>query len=356
MANHLVIMAGGIGSRFWPLSNQDCPKQFIDIMQCGRTMIQQTLDRFQGIIDIKNVWVVTNEKYSHYVQEQLKGINAQHILLEPCMRNTAPCIAYASWKIKKEDPDAVIIVSPSDHFVGDISSFRKAVNKGLSFVTPSKRILTLGIKPSKPETGYGYIQQGQEEEEGIYGLCAFKEKPDYETALRYISIGGYSWNSGIFMWSVDTITQEIRQYAPEIASKMSEIDESLFTEKEQEIVNKIFPQCPKISIDYAVMEHTALAYVMPVEFGWSDLGTWGSLYNLSQHDNQGNTLKQGHTLCIETENCVIQFQEDKKAIIQGLKDYIVAEKGNDILICQKAKEQEITHWLEVINKDENSTN
>ena len=153
MANHLVIMAGGIGSRFWPLSNQDCPKQFIDIMQCGRTMIQQTLDRFQGIIDIKNVWVVTNEKYSHYVQEQLKGINAQHILLEPCMRNTAPCIAYASWKIKKEDPDAVIIVSPSDHFVGDISSFRKAVNKGLSFVTSTKRILTLGIKPSKLKQG-----------------------------------------------------------------------------------------------------------------------------------------------------------------------------------------------------------
>lgn len=347
MAKHLVIMAGGIGSRFWPMSTPQHPKQFIDITGCGRTMIQQSFDRFDGIIDIDHVWVVTSANYKDLVTEQLKGINPQHILLEPCMRNTAPCVAYVSWKIQKEDPEALIVVAPSDHLVLNVSAFQETIRKGLDFVAVGNRILTLGMTPSRPETGYGYIEQDEELSSvpsGIFKLRAFREKPDLPTAIEYLNKGGFTWNSGMFLWSVTTILREIRQYAPQIADIMDQMADSFFTSEEQTVVNKLFPTCEKISIDYAVMEKTQLAYVLPSEFGWSDLGTWGSLHTLTVHDEDENAIIGDGVKLVEAEGNMIKMPNGKQVVIQGLKNYIVSEHNGTLLICQLSEEQRIKDW------------
>lgn len=346
MARHLVIMAGGIGSRFWPMSTPQHPKQFIDITSCGHTMIQQTFDRFEGIIDIEHVWVVTSANYKGFVQEQLSGINPQHILLEPCMRNTAPCVAYVSWKIQKEDPEALVVVAPSDHLVLNVPAFQESIRKGLDFVAAGNRILTLGMTPTRPETGYGYIEQGSEEGNGIYKLAAFREKPNLSTAIEYLQKGGFTWNSGMFLWSVSTIVSELRQHAPQIAGVMDQMSGSFFTENEQSVVNDLFPTCEKISIDYAVMEKTQLAYVLPSEFGWSDLGTWGSLHTLTQQDAQGNAAIGDSVKLVEAEGNMIKMPNGKQVVIQGLKNCIVSEHNGTLLICQLSEEQRIKDWHE----------
>lgn len=344
MARHLVIMAGGIGSRFWPMSTSLCPKQFLDITGQGKTMIQQTFERYAGIIDIEHLWVVTSKDYKELVMEQLQGINPQHVLLEPCMRNTAPCIAYVSWKIKKEDPEAVFVVAPSDHLVLKESTFRNYISEGLNFVSSHNCILTMGMQPSRPDTGYGYIEQGEKSIEGIYKLKSFREKPDLKTAIAYLQQGGFTWNSGMFLWPVETIVSELRKHTPEIASIMDKIEPAMFTEKEQDIVNELFPQCPKISIDYAVMEKTALAYVMPAEYGWSDVGTWGSLHTLTPHDENENAVIGNGVKMVESNGCMVRMPKDKQVVIQGLKDCIVAEHNNVLLICQLSEEQRIKEW------------
>jgi len=344
MAKHLVIMAGGIGSRFWPMSTPECPKQFLDITGKGRTMIQQTFDRYAGIIDVDHLWVVTSKNYKALVSEQLQGINPQHILLEPCMRNTAPCIAYVSWKIKKEDPDAVVVVAPSDHLVLKENVFREYVRKGLEFVGSWETILTMGMQPSRPDTGYGYIEQGEATTEGIFKLLSFREKPDYMTALNYVMKGRYTWNSGMFLWSVDTIVEEMRRLAPDIARIMDEMEPAMFTSHEQEVVDEKFPQCEKISIDYAVMEKTDKAYVMPAEFGWSDVGTWGSLHTLLSQDEYQNAVIGDCVKMVESEGCMVRMPKDKQVVIQGLKDCIIAEHDNVLLICQLKEEQRIKEW------------
>lgn len=344
MAKHLVIMAGGIGSRFWPMSTPQCPKQFLDITGMGRTMIQQTFDRFCGILDMNHVWVVTSEKFQKLVKEQLKGINPQHILLEPCMRNTAPCIAYVSWKIQKEDPEAEIVVAASDHLILDTERFQKAIIRGFDFISKSNRILTLGMKPSRPETGYGYIEQGEEQENGIFKITSFKEKPNLPTAIDYIKNGGFTWNSGMFMWSVQTIVNELRCHTPQIANIMDKIYPAMFEEHEQEIVNRLFPECEKISIDYAVMEKTQNAYVQPAEFGWSDLGTWGSLHTITPHDDAENAIIGENVSMIESSGCMVRVPNQKRVVIQGLKDCIVAEHNDTLLICQLKEEQRIKEW------------
>lgn len=344
MAKHLVIMAGGIGSRFWPMSTPQCPKQFLDITGNGRTMIQQTFDRYTGIIDINHVWVVTSKDYKSLVLEQLQGINPQHVLLEPCMRNTAPCIAYVSWKIQKEDPEAIFAVVPSDHLILKVDEFKKIINKGFEFVGKGNRILTLGMQPSRPDTGYGYIEQGDAEEDGVFKLKSFREKPDLKTAIQYLQEGGYTWNSGMFLWSVKTIVSELRLFVPEVATIMDKIAPTMFTEKEQEAVNQLFPDCTKISIDYAVMEKTSLAYVMPAEFGWSDLGTWGSLHSLSSHDENDNAVIGNNVKMVESTGCMVRMPKDKSVVIQGLKNCIVAEHNTTLLICQLSEEQRIKEW------------
>ena len=344
MAKHLVIMAGGIGSRFWPMSTPQCPKQFLDITGSGRTMIQQAYDRFAGIIDMNNLWVVTSKDYKDLVQEQLHGINPQHILLEPCMRNTAPCIAYVSWKIQKEDPEAVFAVVPSDHLVLKVDEFQKVMKHGFDFVAEGDRILTLGMQPSRPETGYGYIEQGDEECDGIIKLKSFREKPELKTAIQYLQEGGYTWNSGMFLWSAKTIVNELRTHVPEIAEIMDQIASAMFTEQEQETVNRLFPDCTKISIDYAVMEKTDKAYVLPAEFGWSDLGTWGSLQTLSKKDEDGNAIISQNVKLFESSNCIVNVEGAKQVAIQGLDGYIVAERDGRLLICKLADEQRIKEF------------
>ena len=344
MATHLVIMAGGIGSRFWPMSTPQCPKQFLDITGSCKTMIQQTFERYAGIIDIEHLWVVTSNNYKDLVLSQLEGINPQHVLLEPCMRNTAPCIAYVSWKIRKEDPEAVFVVAPSDHLVLKEDAFRDYIANGLNFVAQGNRILTMGMQPSRPDTGYGYIEQGEKCIDGVYRLKSFREKPDLKTAIGYLQQGGFTWNSGVFLWSVATIVGELRKYTPEVAKIMDQIEPVMFTENEQKIVNDLFPQCQKISIDYAVMEKTNLAYVMPAEYGWSDVGTWGSLHTLTPHDENENAVVGDGVKMVENKGCMVRIPKGKQVVIQGLKDYIVAEHNNVLLICQLSEEQRIKDW------------
>lgn len=344
MAKHLVIMAGGIGSRFWPMSTPQCPKQFLDITGCGKTMIQQTFERYAGIIDIDHLWVVTSKDYKDLVLEQLQGINPRHVLLEPCMRNTAPCIAYVSWKILKEDSEAVFVVAPSDHLVLKEDAFRKYISDGLDFVSSRDCILTMGMQPSRPDTGYGYIEQGEKCIDGVFKLKSFREKPDLKTAISYLQQGGFTWNSGMFLWSVGTIVSELRKHTPEIAAIMDKIEPVMFTDQEQEKVNQLFPQCPKISIDYAVMEKTELAYVMPAEYGWSDVGTWGSLHTLTPHDDQENAVVGDGVKMVECSGCMVRMPKQKQVVIQGLKDCIVAEHNDVLLICQLSEEQRIKEW------------
>ena len=324
---HLVIMAGGIGSRFWPMSTPECPKQFVDILGTGRTFLQMTFDRFKGLIPAENVWVVTSQAYSEKVMEQLPEVPKGNILLEPCRRNTAPCIAYASWRIKSIDPKATIVVSPSDHLVLDVAEFQRVVSSCVDFASTSDAIITLGMKPTRPETGYGYIQADMSSpsvrNKEIYRVDAFKEKPDLSTAEKYIRKPNMLWNAGIFIWNVSTIVNALRVYAPEI----NEIFENLLpiygTEKEQETINEEFPKCESISVDYAILEKSEEIYCFPASFGWSDLGTWGSLRENVNRDKNGNAIIGENIRTYETRDCVIHCSEAVFRINQGYEETFI---------------------------------
>ncbi len=342
MQNHIVIMAGGIGSRFWPMSTPEYPKQFIDVMGVGKSLIQLTVERFKGICPKENFWVVTSEKYVDIVKEQLPQIPAQHILAEPEARNTAPCIAYACWKIRKEFPQANIVVTPSDALVIDTAEFARCIAVALEKTADSQAIVTLGMMPTRPETGYGYIAaQGEADAKGICEVEAFKEKPDVETAKGYLAAGNYFWNAGIFVWNVDTITNAIRRYAPQIAGVMDELEPALFTDREAEELKQLFPTCEKISIDYAVMEKAEDIFVLPAEFGWSDLGSWGSLRTLLPQDEAGNAKVGNRVDMYNCRNCVVHAAEEKRVVLEGLEGYIVAEKDGQLLVCRLSEEQRI---------------
>ena len=342
MQNHIVIMAGGIGSRFWPMSTSEYPKQFIDVMGVGKSLIQLTVERFKDICPKENFWVVTSEKYVDIVKEQLPQIPAQHILAEPEARNTAPCIAYACWKIRKEFPRANIVVTPSDALVIDTAEFARCIAVALEKTADSQAIVTLGMMPTRPETGYGYIAaQGEADAKGICKVEAFKEKPDVETAKGYLAAGNYFWNAGIFVWNADTITNAIRRYAPQIAGVMDELEPALFTDKEAEELKRLFPTCEKISIDYAVMEKAEDIFVLPAEFGWSDLGSWGSLRTLLPQDEAGNAKVGNRVDMYNCRNCVVHAAEEKRVVLEGLEGYIVAEKNGQLLVCRLSEEQRI---------------
>lgn len=335
-------MAGGIGSRFWPMSTSEYPKQFIDVMGVGKSLIQLTVERFKGICPKENFWVVTSERYVDIVKEQLPQIPAQHILAEPEARNTAPCIAYACWKIRKEFPQANIVVTPSDALVIDTAEFARCIAVALEKTADSQAIVTLGMMPTRPETGYGYIAaQGEADAKGICKVEAFKEKPDVETAKGYLAAGNYFWNAGIFVWNADTITNAIRRYAPQIAGVMDELEPALFTDKEAEELKRLFPTCEKISIDYAVMEKAEDIFVLPAEFGWSDLGSWGSLRTLLPQDEAGNAKVGGRVDMYNCRNCVVHAAEEKRVVLEGLEGYIVAEKDGRLLVCRLSEEQRI---------------
>ena len=341
-------MAGGVGSRFWPMSTTEYPKQFIDVMGCGRTFIQLTLDRFRGVVSPENVWVVTSQAYADIVREQLPEVPVENILLEPCRRNTAPCIAYVSWRIKKKNPKANLVITPSDHMVTDVEEFKRVISSALSFTANSDAIVTLGMHPTRPETGYGYIQADMTtpslSNSSIYRVDHFREKPDLATAKKYIAQAEYFWNSGIFIWNVETIVQALRYYEPEVSQIFENMLPYYGTDKEQEVINERFPQCKSISIDYAVMEKAEEIYVFPASFGWSDVGTWGSLITLADKDKNGNATIGQRIELHDSHNCIIHTTEEKRVVIQGLDGYIVAEKGNTLLICKLSEEQRIKEF------------
>ena len=339
--NHVVIMAGGVGSRFWPLSTPAYPKQFIDILGCGRTLIQLTVDRFKGVSPMSNFWVVTNAKYVDIVKEQLPDIPANHILAEPAARNTAPCIAWACWSIKKEDPTANVVVTPADAVVMNPEEFRRVIINALSFTDTNNAIVTIGIKPSRPETGYGYVETAGVETGEIHKVAAFKEKPNHDTAEKYLKAGNFLWNAGIFVWNIETITESILKYKPNIAADMDNISIS-------SDVAGIFPQCEKISIDFAVMEPAAadgMVYTHPADFGWSDLGNWASLHDKLQKDENCNGVV-GNVKLFECTNCVVHADDAQKVVLQGLDGYIMSEKNGQILVCKRSEEQKIREFSE----------
>ena len=349
-SNHLIIMAGEVGSRFWPMSTTEKPKQFIDVLGTGRSLLQLTFDRFEGVCSPENVWIVTSIHYKDLVREQIPEIPEGNILCEPCSRNTAPCIAYVSWKIKSKDKNANIVVSPSDHIVVDVAEFRRVVSQCLKFSSETDAIITLGMKPTRPETGYGYIQadlsSSSPRNKEIYRVDSFREKPDFETANKYIKNKSYFWNAGIFIWNVNTIVNAFRVYQPTI----SRIFESLLlvygTPDEQNEINRRFPECESISVDYAIMEKAEEIFVCPADFGWSDLGTWGSLLAQTKHDLYGNGVIGDNISLFDTYNCIVNVVGKKRVVVQGLDGFIVAEKDDRLLICKLAEEQRISKFSE----------
>jgi len=344
MDTHVVIMAGGIGSRFWPMSTPDLPKQFVDIMGVGKTLIQMTVERFSTLCPIENFWVVTGERYVDLVKEQLPELPVDNILAEPAARNTAPCIAYACWKIRKHHPDANVVVTPSDALVINVDEFRRVIAAALDFTGNEKRIVTIGIKPSRPETGYGYIEEGELAEGEVYKVDSFREKPCLEVAEQYLADGGYLWNAGIFVWNIDTIMSSLRTYVPGLAALMDEMAESFYTDDEVETVGRLFPACEKISIDYAVMEKADFIYTIPADFGWSDLGTWGSLRTLMDRNEEGNAVVGKDVRLYDCHNCIVHVPDLKRVVIQGLEGCIVAQHGDRLIVCSLDREQDITSY------------
>lgn len=343
--NYLVILAGGAGSRFWPISSEELPKQFLDILGCGRTLIQLTLERFNGLIPKENVWVVTAEKYREIVMEQLPEIPSDNILCEPCRRNTAPCICYVSWKIKKLNTKANIVVSPSDHLVVDIQAFQSAIDDSLSFAAETDAVVTLGLKPTRPETGYGYIKAdltySSSRKHNIFRVDEFKEKPTLEIAKEYIQSPNYLWNSGIFIWNVNTIINAFRVYEPEVSSIFEGLMPYYGTDKEQNKIDESYPQCKNISVDYAILEKAEEIFVFPASFSWSDLGTWNSLREQSDMDKYGNVCIGDNIKLYDTYNTIVHTCNKKEVIVEGLDGYVVAEKEGKMLVCRLSEEQRI---------------
>ncbi len=338
---YAVIMAGGVGSRFWPISRTQHPKQFIDILGTGKTLIQQTYERFLKIVPAENIYIATNDNYSDLVKQQLPGITDQQILGEPIMRNTAPCIAYASHKIKQLNPNACIVVSPSDHLVLDTEKYVKDIQLSLETASRNDCLITLGIKPLRPDTGYGYIQYSpQVLEEKFHKVKTFTEKPNAELARTFIQSGDFLWNAGIFVWSVSSILNAFDQYLPDVNNIFTEGESKFNTEAEEPFIQNAYYQCTNISIDYGIMEKAKNVYVLPTEFGWSDLGTWASVYELSEKDEASNVLIPSEkVLLYNSSNCMVNVPEDKLVILSGLNNYIIVESNNTLMICPKDEEQ-----------------
>lgn len=341
---NIVIMAGGIGSRLWPVSTPEMPKQFIDLLGVGKSLLQLTVERFRSVADIAGMWVVTSENYVDIVRKQLPEMPADHILAEPVPRNTAPCIAYACWRIMREDPEANIVVTPSDAIVLKTELFSEIISKALEFTASTSSIVTVGIHPDRPETGYGYICSSSKEEGNVVKVDEFREKPDRETAGRYLAAGNYFWNAGIFVWSVSTIVDQMRRHAPQIAGMMDKIAGTFGTEEEKAALAEFFPQCDKISIDYAVMEKSDSIYVISADLGWSDLGSWTSAGSHIAEGPDGNRVVGNDVRLIDSEGCIVHVEECRKVVVKGLKDYVVACRGGNLLVCPAADEQKIKDY------------
>lgn len=343
--NYCVIMGGGIGSRFWPFSREARPKQFLDFFGTGRSLLQMTVDRFKRILPLENIFIVTNNEYAQMVQEELPELKPNQILLEPMRRNTAPCIAFATYHINSFNPEANIVVAPSDHLILKEDEFLSIIQNAYKFVSKHNTLLTLGIKPSRPETGYGYIQMSEEKLDGVNKVKVFTEKPNLELAKVFFESGEFLWNSGIFIWNNKTILSALREYLPEITSCFDRGIDTFGTEKEKAFIDENFPFCPNISIDYGIMEKATNVYVQAADFGWSDLGTWGSLYEISEKDNDANASLIANTIFFDSAENVVTLPADKLGVIQGLEGYIVAEADGVLLICKKSEEQRIKQFV-----------
>lgn len=351
-------MAGGVGSRLWPVSTPGMPKQFIDLLGIGKTMIQLTVDRFLPVCDLKNFWVVTSENYVGIVKEQLPNIPSGHILAEPEPRNTAPCIAYACWKISSVCPDANIIVTPADALILNEQRFSNMIRKALNFTAEGNRVVTVGIEPTRPETGYGYIYAEENRQEEVVKVRGFKEKPDLATAKEYLAAGTYFWNAGIFIWTAATIVAQIRAHAPQIAEVMDRIAVSFGTAAEEDAVRRLFPTCEKISIDYAVMEKSDDIYVIEGDLGWSDLGSYSSVKeHIPSQDytpdpeghpvdcgGKGNKIVGNDVRLFDCDACIVHAENAGTVIVKGLDGYIVAVKDGNVLVCPLADEQKIKDY------------
>lgn len=343
--NYCVIMGGGIGSRFWPFSRKTMPKQFLDFFGTGRSLLQQTFDRFNKIIPTENILIVTNAIYADLVKEQLPELDPKQILLEPARRNTAPCIAWASYHIRSLNPNANIVVAPSDHLILKEGEFLAAIEKGLDFVSKYDKLLTLGIKPNRPETGYGYIQIAEQEGDNFYKVKTFTEKPELELAKVFVESGEFYWNSGLFMWNVNTIIKAGEALPPELASKLAPGKDVYGTPEEKAFIEENFPACPNVSIDFGIMEKADNVYVSLGDFGWSDLGTWGSLYDLSPKDEQGNVTLKCDSMIYNSNDNIVVLPKGKLAVIEGLEGFLVAESDNVLLICKKDEEHAIRKYV-----------
>lgn len=341
--SYVLIMAGGVGSRFWPVSRTAKPKQFIDILGTGKTLIQHTYDRFAALLPEENIFIVTNDIYKDLIKRQLPLLGDHQILCEPIMRNTAPCIAYGANKIKKINPNATIVVAPSDHLIVDTNAFLKAIQQSIEAASKNDCLITLGIQPSRPDTGYGYIQySNQKMDEQFYKVKTFTEKPNLEIAQSFLQSGDFLWNAGIFIWSAKAILTAFERYLPEINEIFKEGEASYNTPDEHKFIQQAYSQCTNISIDYGIMEKANNVFVLPADFGWSDLGTWASIYELSQKDDAQNVLIPSEkVLTFNSSNCMVKIPEGKLVILSGLEDFIVVEDNNVLLICPRDQEQQI---------------
>ena len=334
-------MAGGVGSRFWPVSTTEFPKQFHDMLGAGETLIQKTFSRLSKLIPEENILILTNEKYNSIVLEQLPMVKQEQVLLEPAMRNTAPCILYASLKIKKQNPDAVMVVAPSDHWIEDESAFAKNLQHCFDFCSKENVLMTLGIQPTFPNTGFGYIEFDKNDKNAIKKVNQFREKPDYKTAKSFLDAGNFLWNGGIFIWSVKTITEAFEKFQPQMNTLFLNGWENYNTLNEANFINENYALSENISIDYAVMESAKNVYVLPATFDWNDLGTWGSLHEKLPKDDFNNAVVNATVLLNNSSSNIISTSKDKLVIIDGLEDYIIVDKDNVLLIYPKSKEQEI---------------
>ena len=342
--DYVVIMAGGIGSRFWPSSRRNRPKQFLDILGFGKTLLQLTFERFTAICPEENIFIVTNKKYKSIIQEQLPQLTEQQILTEPSRNDTAPCITYAAMKICKINPNANFVVAPSDHMILKEQEFAQRIQEGLKFVNDTPALLTLGIQPHNPNTGYGYIHFDKNSTNSFCKVHKFTEKPNLETAKTFLESGEYLWNAGIFIWNVNTLLDAIQQYSPEVYNILNQGESSWCTPNEQAFLDEHYPSTPSISIDYAIMEKADNIYTLMADIGWSDLGTWKSLheqFNKDEHNNAISSPTPQLVQTLNTSNCMLRASKDKLVVIKDLEDYIVVDEENVLLIYPKGKEQEI---------------
>lgn len=350
--HYVAIMAGGIGSRFWPMSRTSYPKQFLDILNSGKTLIQGTYERFSKFIPAENIFIVTSEEYVEIVKEQLPELNVANIVAEPSRKNTAPCVAYISYKLREINPKGQLICAPADHLILDETAFAKVCFEALSFVNQHKALVTLGIKPTQPNTGYGYIQfEQQSVGHNVYKVKTFTEKPNTELAKTFVSSGEFLWNAGIFVWHIDNIITAYEKYLPEIAEVFEAERSNLNTPKEKSAIEKIYPVCANISIDYGIMEKADNVYIIPSSFGWSDLGTWNSAHENMEKDYLGNAVAGKQVMVIDAKDNMVHVPNNKLVLLQGLNDYIIVDTEDVLMICKKEKEQEIKQYVAEVKRN-----